>query len=443
MLTSFKSLILLTIVLFLCTPLLANYYGRISTGGFIAQERYEKNITGSKSNDAALVSSRFYLRVSDDYRSKYDVITDIRDKHDFFDKADKERLQLTSSNTLQVRQLSLESKYRLFKLYSTVGRFPVPEAGSAHTDGVELGNYFGKNSKFAIYGGLNPQSTDRSYLETDRDAKVYGLYYQYQRPPLLKSSYLYFTNAFTVKQVKSETDRAYWYQNFMYQWNKGNRVTSLFYLDFTPRVYLQNLYLSYYRRWSRPLSSNIKVNSYDVITYQRQSGIRERLEPSAYRSGSVDLRYVTSKNTTLKTFASYGKRMKDSYDKYELEVGSSHSRFLDKHLYSTIMFGYRKNFDAKDLHLRFEVGHSGLKWGLFLSNETLYETEDSGTTHVPIVTEFGGNWIFSKTLLASLSFTHARDSHVNIISSFFKLNYRFGSLGDVPTRDAAPFSRRL
>ena len=124
----------------------SHYAGRLTSGGYLSQEKFVDTNDGSTRNDFFTLSNRLYFNAYDLGSSNYDFVSDLRDKHDFFDKLDKERLSLNSTNAFQLRQLSLSNPNENGRTFWTMGRFPVAPAGSVDTTGVNLSGTGGKGS---------------------------------------------------------------------------------------------------------------------------------------------------------------------------------------------------------------------------------------------------------------------------------------------------------
>jgi hypothetical protein len=113
---------------------------RFSLGGFVSRERFAEN--PDESNDFATVSGRAYVLVQDWGKDRWEFASDVRDKNDFFDKLDAERLKLTNRNQLQLRQFSFRRPNYTGRWLPQIGRFAVPESGSVFVDGAQLGVHF-------------------------------------------------------------------------------------------------------------------------------------------------------------------------------------------------------------------------------------------------------------------------------------------------------------
>ena len=102
------ALVMLLSVLHTSKVFSESWSGRVVLGGYASTERFaDTSATGSSKNDFQTLSGRFYLKGENLGPGQFESITDLRDKHDFFDKLNKEKLALDARNQFQVRQLSV------------------------------------------------------------------------------------------------------------------------------------------------------------------------------------------------------------------------------------------------------------------------------------------------------------------------------------------------
>ncbi|MBI4403817.1 MAG: hypothetical protein HY537_06640 [Deltaproteobacteria bacterium] len=419
------------------------YTGRILLGSFTSRERFGVPSAGSYSNDFATLSERLRLNVSEIANRNLQFTLDLRDKHDFFDKLDRERLELTGNNTFQVRQLSSHYENASHSLFGTIGRFPVSEAGDTHADGVEFGGCLSRSTRLAGFAGLNPKTAGRTYLEFTPQAQAFGAYLLYEPVNRSWNQYLYLTNAVSAQMVSGVTDRLFWFSNLVWQWNSGNRLVTLLYLDFIPRLYVQNGQLSYFHEWMKNLSTTLAVSIIDVIEYSRRSGLRERLEPSPYREGSVSARYVFSPSLNLVASGLYGSRLADSLLKKEVSLGLSSPRLFSPHFSGYATLGVRHHFTSDDIVMRVGLGYYSQLWEITVDQNYSIEKDNNGTTDHPIVSEGAIALYLSRALYGTCSVQYAHDQAVDIFSTFLQIGYRFGNEAIPTVRDGAPPRGRL
>jgi hypothetical protein len=173
------------------------------TGAYLAKENFSDATTETSTNDNTIISSRFYLDVSQLGSQNLETTFDIRDKHDFFDKLDRERLELKAKNRFQLRQMSVKLPNHDLGFYGTFGRFPVLEAGAVYTDGVELGWRWTSSMSSSVFGGLNPKRNDQTYLTFNQTSSIYGADFLYQPNTRSWDESYYWTNAVVSNQLGS------------------------------------------------------------------------------------------------------------------------------------------------------------------------------------------------------------------------------------------------
>lgn len=437
-----KGLLVLGAFLLTQTTLAAEYHGRFFFGGYLAKET-EKATLENSSNDGAAISSRFYLAITKIGAPNLETIVDVRDKNDFFDKLDQTKLTLKNKNELQVRELYLRRPSDEIGFYGSAGRFAVTEAGSIYTDGLELGRKWTPAFSTSLFGGLNSKRPDQVYVTYNSDSFVYGGYALYHptRPDWDESFYI--TNAFVVEEVKSQIDRLFWYEHWTYQPNLKNRFIGLFYLDFVPRIYIQNLYLNYWREISSTLSFDASGAIIDALEYQRRQGIRERLKASPYREASARIFYNLTTTTQLSLESIHGLRTADSEWKHEYSLTTYTSSLFSPQFSAQATLGYRNNFVSDDYFGRLVLAYYSRKWEVSLNEYAAHEKYSSTKKLIPIVSELNLYHFFWKDLFASISFEHAWDSDAQYMSGFFKVGYNFGSRDTPMVRNAAPAGRPL
>jgi hypothetical protein len=418
--------------------LAVNYFARFMVGSYISNEQFTNDADGSRLNSFATISSRMYLRASQLTSGNLELVGDVRDKHDFFDKLDAERLQLTASNTLQLRQLALRANNETGSLYADIGRFPIPEAGDVNTDGAEVGYRWTPSWRTSIFGGLNPKRQGQTYLQYNPDSNVLGAYTLFQPRNQGWNTSTYVSNAIVTEQVSGHQDRLYFYNNFIYQWNSPNQIAGVLYLDFVPRTYVQTALLTFHLQETQKVSTTASVIATDVIEYTRRRGILETLPASPYREGSASLRQIVSSGLQLDYSTSYGMRQADGLHKTEFALGPIFPTIINPHFQAKGSFGYRWNFTAQEEFLKLGISYFSKDWEVGLDQEIGYRLEASGLVYHPDVTEVSVARYLSRALYATVSVERGSMETVSVLSGFFKLGLRVGSRDVAPLRDGAP-----
>lgn len=417
----------------------AKIHGRLTIGGYAAQERFVDDTGGSNANDVLVFSSRLYYRASElGENGAWEWTSDFRDKHDFFDKLDRERLQLTDRNTFQLRQLSLKFAPKSTRTSATAGRFQIPEAGAAAVDGAQLEHRSASGWSTGAFGGLNPKRPDQSFYQFNSDSTILGLASTYQSSAAGWGRNFYLSHALVQESVKSEVDRQYLYHNLVYQWQEMSRIVSLVYLDFVPRTYIQTESLLWQQKWSNFFSSQLSALGIDVIEYSRRQGVRERLVPSPYREGSARLTFSTSPLSKIEVAGLYGKRDADNLSRSEFTLTIESNRIFGKQWDSFVRVGYRPNFVSRDEFLHLYLGYFSRVWESTVDLEYGIEKYNDGTLKHPLIAELSLSNYLSKSLFTTVSIERAADEQVAIWTGFFRLGYRFGNQELPPVRDGSP-----
>ena len=418
--------------------------GRITLGTYDSRELVLQNpdVSGNNSNDVATVSGRFFLRAYDITENKFELISDIRDKNDFFGIVDSQRQTLTQANTLQFRQFSV--KYPGPHFFTELGRFPVPEAGTVFTDGMLQGAVLSHQFRLAAFGGLNPKRSDQTFVQWNSDSQVYGTYLTYI--PLYQpwGTAFFLNTAAATDIVQSQTDRTYWYTNAVFQWNPMSRVSLLTYLDFVPNTYLQNGSFDYSQGLGSKWQTSLNYFSIDVIEYLRLKNIRSQLSPSPYHEGDAKVRYLPNNRVSIEGGYSLGHRFADNLDRKEASLGAYLSRLLGVHWDLNLLTGYRDNFTSYDTFGDIQLDYFSNVWEIDLSEDFGVENykTDRAVYHL-LVTELSLSRTFKNSLYGTFSVQDVHDERVQILTVFMKLSYRFGSKEIPPVRDGAPPKGRL
>lgn len=426
----------LPLILFSDLSLATTVRGRFTVGVFRATERFQENTGGSDKNDSQFVSTRLYLKVSEIKKKNWDVIFDLRDKNDFFDKPDRERLTLTARNSFQVREL--DSRYAKGRYVTQLGRFPVQEAGAVGVDGGLLKYRHSRDTSSSIFAGLNPKRDDQYYYQFNPKDRVFGLLNTYQTLNSSLVRNLYFSHAIVGQAVGSEIDRVYLFHNAIYQWNPSSRLISLLYLDTVPRTFVQNGNILWQQGWNPRWSSQLSLLAVDVITYSRRQGIREKLAPSPFKEIGLRADYASTPRSKWQFGISDGKRDADRLSKAEFYVGLEKNQIWTRHWDVFAKAGGRKNFTSDDLFSNVYLGYFARKWEVGLDAEYGIEKYKDGVTKHPITLELDISNNFSRSLFLASSFQAAKDETVQIMTGFLKLGYRFGAGEAPPLRDGSP-----
>lgn len=419
----------------------ANWSGRFTLGGYASTERFDDITgTGSNKNDFQTLSTRLYVKGDELGSSKdWEVTTDLRDKHDFFDKLDTEKLQLKDRNEFQLRQLSTRFSNPKKFWGLQLGRFPVMEVGSTFVDGVSIENHWTEALYSTLFGGLNPQKQGRSYLEHDPKAQVYGASLTYQKLDGGWNKNLFISHGLVEEVYAQEKDRNFIFQNMMYQWGAESRLMSLLYYDLIPRSYVQNGNLTWQQGWGAYLVSDLSFSRIDTIEYTRNKEVLETLPSSPYEESRLKFTLRNAdRNHRIYLLGTSGVRQVDQLKRQTGEIGYAISQIWGPQWDAYIAFGTRNNFTSKDTLFRAGLGRYGRKWEMNLDLELQKQKNNNGTITNPVIGEIDLSYNWSRTSFIVFAGQSASDEKVKILSGFFKYGYRFGSRELPPLRDGAP-----
>jgi hypothetical protein len=295
---------------------------------------------------------------------------------------------------------------------------------------------------FTLFGGLNPKQELESHLEFETKAMNKGVSSVYFKRKKRQGGYYFLANSIVEQTYDGEVDRRFLFHNSIIQSDHYHRFTSLLYFDFSPSVKIQNLWLNYWQNMKNHFSYSISASRVDVIEYIRRSGIRETLAGSIYDKVKIKLKHRRTKGVTTHYQLSHGQRQSDSLTKSVAQVGWTFNRFMKKRMNSYIHLGYRKNFVSNDMYTKLGLGYFSKDWEYSIDQEVILE-DRSGVTKIPTITELIASHSYSREIFTSVSLQYARDGEVNIVSTFIKLSYRFGSSDVAPIRDFAPRQGKL
>lgn len=417
----------------------AKVHGRVEAGALASTERFTTISSGSDKNDTLVSSGRFYLGVSEIGEARWEFKMDVRDKYDFFDKLNREQLQLDAKNSFQVREMHVRQPVHTASGWGySLGRFSVTEAGT-FTDGALIKRKFASRWNLAAFGGLNPKVPGETYLELNSDTSLYGGYVSFQRQGTSWEKNFYATHAYVNQTENSLVDRRYLFHNMSYQWAQNSRLITFLYLDFVPRTYVQQGSLFWQQELTQRLYTKMSLLGVDVVEYAHLQNVRERLAASPYKQGSLRFDIRASPLTTIEFGTLVGKRESDHLSKTDSSVSIASQRTFGPKWETRATVGYRDNFASKDQYARVGLGYFSRHWESDLSVEGGVEKYDlDGDVRHPLITELAFSRFFSETLFATLSLQRAADEQVTIMTSFFKLGYRFGNREIPPLRDGAP-----
>jgi hypothetical protein len=426
-------------VLFASRPVsAARVTERFSFGAYAASETYKSSNVESVNNDYEFLTGRAYIRAEDWGEGRWEFVSDIRDKNDFFGKLDGSKLQLVQSNDFQVRQFSLRKPNLDSRWAGQVGRFFVPEAGGVYVDGGQIEAHWSRSLKSSIFGGLSPQQLSSPYLQFNPDAQVFGANVTFEDHSLSWDRNFYLSHGAVMQNYSGHNDRTYLFHSSIYQWAVGRRIISLAFLDFVPNVVVQTGSFVWQHAINSSWNNDFNLLAVDVIGYRRIQGILETLSPSPYREASEQLSFSPDVVGKYYVKATYGQRQIDGLTKSEIDLGWSRSKIFSNKWDAYAMAGTRANFTSQDLLARIGIGYFSRSWESNL--ELSYGTQNftDGTVLHPIFTEFSLSNFLSQTVYSTFSIERADDEVVTVLAAFLKIGLRMGNQEVTPIRDGAP-----
>lgn len=416
-----------------------DYHARAMLGGYGSRESFtntsDPTSDGSTSNNAAIASARFFLdarRLGDD---EWRCVVDLRDKNDFFDKMDRERLELTSRNDFQTRQAWVGRDNEAGLFHARAGRFGVMEAGYRPVDGVEIGLHDGRSARVGLFGGWDPWLIDQTYYQHDPMARVTGVYVGIAPEPssdVTVSNRVAINNAIAANTYGTAMDRVWWHHDSLWQWNAGGRVSASADVDAIPTRKLQNGRLDYDQWFLGGFRSVMVVSRWDAIQYRRERDIREWLKPSPYDEARWTLGYRPAAYLTLETMGRIGRRSYDAKLRREIAPTVRWRRLGGPWTASTTL-GYERGFVATRQYARLTGGYERPSWELLASTERAIErNDDDGGTTNPVISELSISGFPTRSLVLTAGGQYAIDERVSIASAFVSVATRWSNRESLP-----------
>lgn len=440
----------------------AEHSGRLMLGAYQSQERHKDASAGQSSNDRRDALGRIYFDATGvgPYRNGFTL--DLRDRYAEYERVDDERLVLLAANQPRLRQLAIKYPYERDRIFWSLGRMPVVDAGLDGVDGAEFGYRLSTPWRIGGFAGLIPQQESRRLLELATDRRQLGAYATYQRQGRDWFEHTYLANALVMQQAPvepeiaatmvpvppiPEPDRlttvtganeqqtaAHWFHNGILQLGQDLRVTTLAYLNLAPQAYLRNGNITVAQQMNKLWSANLALLRIDLQEYRRTRALREELAPSDYNQIRSDHKVKLAGGWMLLGGAFYGVRGRDGLSKAQLQAGASVSQLLANRLAASLLAGYRKNFTSRDTFLRLALNAYFNRFELEIDQQLITERHDDGRTLHPSITSLSMGYLINQHILASLGGEYARDEGITIASALATLGYRFASRQLTPVR---------
>jgi hypothetical protein len=450
----------------------AEYSGRVMLGGFQQAEKLEEESAGQASNDRRDVLGRLYFDVTGIGPFRNQLTLDLRDRYAEFGRVDDERLVLAESNEPRLRQLALKHPYEAGGPFWSLGRMPVPDAGVDGVDGLEAAFRVASKLRLGLFGGLIPQRERGRSLQIDPDARQAGVYATYQNRGREWFDHMYVTNALVAEQTleepeitpteadappipeldpattqvedeKEEVSALHFFHSGILQPGKDLRITSLAYLYLTPKAYLRNGALTATRQFNQAFSGTLSVLRIDLQEYRRTRDVRERLAASDYSQTRADLKHKVSKRMVVLGGMLYGVRGRDGLSKAQAQAGVAVSQLAGNRLATSVVGGFRKNFESRDTFLKLGLDYYRRRIELNVDQQFIVEERDDGETLHPKVTGLTLGYMIGDGLIGSVGGEYAKDERATVMSGLVTISYRFGNRQLNPPRTKAPPPERV
>lgn len=449
----------------------AEYSGRLMLGAYQSQERHQEASAGQSSNDRRDALGRIYFDATGigPYRNGFTL--DIRDRYAEYGRVNDDRLVLVAANQPRVRQLAIKYPYERDRIFWSLGRMPVTEAGVDGVDGAEFGYRLSAPLQIGVFAGLIPQPETRRLLEFAPETRQIGSYLSFQQQGRDWFEHTYLTNALVMQAAPVEPEvapttipvppipepdslepiastreqltTAHWFHNGIFQRGKNLRITTLAHLNLAPVPYLQHGNLMALRQLSSAWSGSLSLLRIDLQEYRRTRDLREELAPSDYNQVRSDHKYKLAGGWMLLGSGFYGVRGLDRLRKTQLQAGAAVSQLYKNRLSTSFLAGYRQNFTSRDNFLRFSLNLYLNRLDVAFDQQLIIERHNDGRTLRPLISSLSMGYLVTQQILASFGGEYARDERVKIASVLATVGYRFSSRQLTPVRSKSPPSERV
>ena len=422
------------------------YHGSLLSGGYLAREDISGESDLISDNDRAVFSSRAFLDVTRIASRQYQFTADLRDKHDFFDKIDTQRLQLSGKNTPRLRQLVLRDPGISQSLYWSAGRFLPAENNVIYNDGLEGGIRLSANHKVGVFAGYRPKINEERAANLGSNAYQTGIYHVYQNDASSWDEGKYLSNMLVYAPQYFDDQptptMAFINQGFLHL-GADNRLLTYLNIQGTPDVRVEDAKLEFDKRFNPKLSTRFIASRIDLIEYRNQRDILERLPPSAYSQAKIAGQYRLNEIIRLDGNLLAGQREGDRLRKYEVSGGANFTKLAAGHIAIGAHMGARRGFISRDLFAASTISWFTDKWLIDGALRVTRQQRDSGVIRNQYIIGSNLGLYATRSLLATAGAELAKDENITIVSGLLTIGYRFGSRELTPLRDVAPPNTRF
>ena len=428
----------------LCGRLSAvEYSGGLRVGGVSSKSDFPGDLQG-ETNDVQVISSRLNLDLDDLTRSDDYLHFDIRDRYDFFGKAESEVQSLGSQNTLQVREAAYRRPWQRNRHYFSAGRFRLDEAGVLANDGAEYGYRLSRYGRIGLFIGLAPEDIVKpASIEADVrgfDANQGGVYHSYDKKSESGTGSIYMNNAITQApsfELNEFINRVFYFHQGNYLINQSHRLSSYFNFDLAPSTSLRRGYLSY-GYYSQRHRARVALSRITAEDYRTKQNVLDDLEPSTLTGLSGTYQYRFSSALQARSSFGYDKRSVDGLAATDFSVGLNYNGLLKKKLSLGLRYGGRDDFLSDDSYYQLLASF----YSDYLSLNFQYGAEsrsyDDGSELNPTTIYGELAFFFGQKVRGSLAYSMTDAEDRNITTAFLMVGYRFGSDSVAPVRRRTP-----
>ncbi len=422
-----------------------DYHGYLLGGGYVVREEFIAEESGVKNNDRALASTRFTLDLTKITSQQYQAFIDVRDSHDFFDKVDSERLELSGRNSLRIRQLYFRDPGHSHRYFWSIGRFLPGSNNVLFNDGAEIGIRLNSSHRIGTFAGYKPRVNDEPVADIGTDLYQAGAFHIYESEGQSWDDGKYIAN-FLISGPQYPNNSAIitntWINQSLLHFGPSHRASSYLNVTGQSSPQLEDGRLEWDERFNSKLSARLGVSHLDLRAYRHQQDILEPLVASPYSQGRGLVQYRIDERFRLESTLILGQRSIDNLQKQELTVGGTITRFAAQHAQASAFVGIRKGFISRDFFIATSGNYFADTWMGDLSVRYTRQGRYSGIELNQIVVNSNLGIYLSKQILATAGGEFAADENNRIASGLITIGYRFGTRELTPLRDVAPPNAR-
>ena len=437
-------LVLIASIVLVCPNVFAvESSGNLRIGGVSGKSDFPGDLQG-ETNDVQAISTRLQLDVDGLTRKDDYLQFDLRDRYDFFGRAESEVLALTAENILQIREAAYRRPWERNRHHFTVGRFRLDEAGILANDGASYGYRLSRYGRIGFFLGIAPEDIVKPpSVEPDVrgfDGNQGGVYYSYDKKNSDGKGSIYMNHAISQApsfELNEFINRVFYFHQGVFLLGSSHRFSSFVNFDLAPAASLRRGYLSYgyYSGRSRLRMSLTRITAED---YRVQQNVLDDLEPSTRSSLSTDYQYRLTSSLDVRGGIIYDRRSVDGLGANDIYAGARYNGLLSKQLALGVRYGIRDDFLSDDSYLRLTANYFHRNFSINLQYSSESRVFDDGSTLNPTIIYSELGFYLSDKIRGSLAYSTTSAEDRNITTAFFMMAYRFGSDSVAPVRRRTP-----